>query len=94
MSDSSGSWQAKKGPADDPLAHYRKQPIISRTGPDSTYLGRVIIELYDDGRGGADADNIAVTAGAMDGQHAQLLERVEKALATRLQRGNPLNPTS
>lgn len=93
MSGSSGGWQVQQGPAPDPLKDYRKQPIISRAGPHSTYVGRVIIELYEDDMGGTDAPNIAMTAGAVDGQHARLLERVAKALTTRLQSGNPFDPT-
>lgn len=91
MSGSSGTWKAESVPVDDPLQAYRKQPIISRAGPNVTYLGRVVIELWSDGGASDDSEMIAVTSDAVDGKHAKLLERISPALSRSLQRGNPFS---
>jgi hypothetical protein len=90
MSGSSGNWKAEISPVDDPLAAYRKQPVISGAGSNATYVGRVVIELWSDGGVSDDAKMIAITADAVDGKHANLLERVALALTRRMQQGNPL----
>lgn len=89
MSSSSGHWKAGITSVDDPLAAYRKRPVISGAGPNATYVGRVVIELWSDGGTSDDAQMIAITADAMDGKHANLLERVAQALTRRMQQGNP-----
>jgi hypothetical protein len=40
-------WQAKVTKENNPLTILSGQPIISEAGPGSQYLGRVIIELWD-----------------------------------------------
>lgn len=90
MSGSSGTWKAESVPVDDPLQGYRKKPIISGAGSNATYVGRVILELWSDGGVSDDAEMIAVTSDAADGQHAKLLERVAPALSRMMQKGNPL----
>lgn len=90
MSGSSGKWTAQSLPADDPLQPYRKQPIISGAGSNATYVGRVVIELWSDGGVSDDSEMIAVTADAVDGKHAQLLDRIAPALSRTMQKGNPL----
>ncbi|HEY7343231.1 MAG TPA: hypothetical protein VH591_20330 [Ktedonobacterales bacterium] len=89
MSDSSGNWEAEIVPVDDPLAAYRKKPIISGAGSNATYMGRVVVELWSDGGVSDDAEMIAITADAVDGKHANLLERVTSALTRRMHQGNP-----
>jgi hypothetical protein len=89
MFGSSGNWKAESFPVDDPLAAYRKKPVISGAGSDTTYVGRVVIELWSDGGMSDDAQMIAITADAVDGKHANLLERVTDALTRRMQQGNP-----
>lgn len=89
MSDSSGTWKAESFPVDDPLRTYRKKPVISGAGPNTTYVGRVVIELWSDGGVSDDADMIAITADAVDSHHAKLLERIAQALPRRMQKGNP-----
>jgi len=42
-------WRKEEGTAPDPLAKYAHQPVISAGGPNSTYVGRVIVELWDSG---------------------------------------------
>lgn len=92
MSGSSGNWRAETSRVvDDPLAAYRKKPVISGAGPNATYIGRVVIELWADTSVSDDADTIAITADAVDGKHANLLERVTLALTQRMQRGNPIS---
>lgn len=90
MSGSSGTWKAESSPVDDPLQAYRKKPVISRVGSsNATYLGRVVIELWSDGDVSDDAKMMAITADAVDGKHAKLLERITHALSRKLQQGNP-----
>lgn len=91
MSGSSGTWAAQSSPADDPLQAYRKKPIISHAGANATYVGRVVIELWSDSGVSDDAKMIAITADAVDGKHAKLLERIAPALSRRMQKGNPLS---
>lgn len=90
MSDSSGNWKAEILRVDDPLAAYRKKPVISGAGSNATYVGRIVIELWSDGGVSDDAKMIAITADAVDGKHANLLERVSRALTRRMQQGNPI----
>lgn len=89
MSGASGTWKAESYPVDDPLQPYRKTPIISRAGSNVTYVGRVVIELWSDGGVSDDSEMLAMTADAVDGNHAELLSRVAHALPHRMQKGNP-----
>jgi hypothetical protein len=89
MSNPSGTWESETSPVDDPLQNYQKRPIISEAVPNTTYVGRVIIELWEDGSS-PDDKMIAMTAEAVNGRHPQLLDRIAAALAKAMQRGNPL----
>jgi hypothetical protein len=93
MSGSSGKWVAQILPADDPLLPYRKKPIMSDAGPNATYVGRVILELWSDDGVTDDAKMLAISADAVDGKHTKLLERIAQALLHRMQQGNPFAPT-
>lgn len=93
MSGPSGKWVAQILPADDPLLPYRKKPIMSDAGPNATYVGRVVLELWSDGGVSDDAKMLAITADAVDGKHTQLLERVAQALSRKMQQGNPFAPS-
>lgn len=73
--------------APDPLADYRDRPIISRAGPSKTYVGRVIVELWEDQDNPDDAHSMTVSAEAHDGDNAALLKRVATALPNLLNRG-------
>jgi hypothetical protein len=74
---------------DDLLKDHRKRPIISDGGPKAKFVGRVIIEMWEDDSPLDDGNKIAIVPNAMDGKHAQFLERVAAALALHMQRGNP-----
>jgi hypothetical protein len=86
---SESSWTVEVTQVDDPLAGYRKQPIISRGGPNASYVGCVIIEFWEDATAHDDGDRLAISADAVDGNHAQLLDRIAAALPLRLRKGNP-----
>lgn len=73
----------------DPLANHHAVPIMAQTGPDSQFVGRVIIELFDDGSAKPDSNKIAFTADAVDGDHAALIQRVAEALVERVHRTKP-----
>lgn len=87
MSTPPHSWNASVVPADDPLAAHHKKPVISSGGPNATYLGRIVIELWDTPEARDDADRIALTSDASDGKHADLLSRIVTALPLVAQRG-------
>ena len=89
MSGPSSTWNMEAPAVDDPLKGSHKKPVISSGGPNATYVGRVIIELWDGTTARDDADRIAMVVGAVDGHHAELLERIATALTQRLRRGNP-----
>lgn len=89
MSGPTRTWQSGTFEADDPLANYRKKPIISQGGPNATYVGRIIIELWEEGPATDDAQKIAISADAADGNHAKLLARIAASLPRRLEKGNP-----
>lgn len=67
------------GTAPDPLAGYYDVPIISVPQPGQTYVGRVILELWES-PGSDDANSLV-----MMGQPA-LIQRVAQALPVRLAR--------
>ncbi len=90
MSGSSGTWKAEISEVDDPLVGYHKKPIISlASSPNAKYLGRVIVELWDNTGARDDADALTISAGAMDGKHGKLLARIAEALLVRVQRSHP-----
>lgn len=76
-----GTWTQSVGPVDDPLEHHRQRPVISVGAPGAKYLGRVVIELWDDGTG-ADVRNLAFGIDAI-GDSAELLTRVVAAFPAR-----------
>jgi hypothetical protein len=81
------SWQASEtSGAPDPLADYRHRPIISGGGGDLTYVGRVIVELWESSSGLDDSRTMAMSAEARDGDHAALARRVAAALPRAVQR--------
>lgn len=80
-------WQGAEEAGPDPLAKYARQPIISAGAPNSTYVGRVILELWDSG--GDDWRSMAVSTDAAEGADAALLQRVAKALPTLTARRKP-----
>lgn len=84
----SGTWEAESLPVDDPLQPYMHKPVISRGGPNTTFVGRVVLELWSDGDSD-DANMIAMTADAVDGRPAKLLERISSGLRRRLEKENP-----
>lgn len=90
------NWKiVKKNPSGtDPLAAYHGQPMIANPGPKSTYLGRIIVEFYEDGSTKPDANKIAFSVDAVDGNHDSFAMRVAKALVARLEKQNPLNQQS
>ncbi len=66
-----------------------KGPIISAAGPKDKYLGRVVIEFYEIDGAQSDADGIAYSVDALDGNHARLASRVAAAFATRVAKAPP-----
>ena len=80
------NWKTEITEVNDPLANYQGQPIISRGSPTSTYLGRVVLELWQEGSTSNDADGLAVTADAVNENHNGLLQRVAAALPIRVSR--------
>ena len=87
-----GDWKASVDSVDDPLAAYHNKPVISSGGPDATFLGRIVFEFWDTPGARDDADRIAFTSGAVDGNHAELLARLAAALPLVMQRGIIKNP--
>ena len=73
----------------DPLANHRNVPILAEVGPDSRYVGRVIVELFDDDSSKPDSNKIAFSVGAVDGNKAVLIQRVADALVKRVQQTKP-----
>ena len=72
-----------------PLIAYQGRPIM---GPNAgtTYLGRVVFELWSDSNGVIpDSSGIAFTSDAVNGNHAALLARVVAALPGFLTGGSP-----
>ncbi len=88
MSQGIGQSSTSSYAATDPLAGLHSQPIISNGGADSTFAGRVIIELWQKA-GRADASGLAYVVEAIDGNHASLLNRVATALPLRLADNSP-----
>lgn len=80
-------WNEEISRADDPLAAYQGKPVISQ-GSGGTYVGRVVLELWDASDGtGDDAGGLAITSDAADGDHSSLLNRVTSALPVKVARG-------
>ena len=91
-----GGWVATTAPVDDPLAAYQGKPVISRGGPNQQYLGRVVVELWDDGSPRDDSDKLSLSSDAVDGNHLHIRERIAKALPECVRHApftTPSNPT-
>ncbi len=81
------SWRAGvNSGAPDPLADFRHRPIIGEA-QGKTYVGRVIVELWEDSSAPDDARGIAMSADAVNGDHAALARRVAAALPKVMSRG-------
>src|SRR5579884_95582 len=87
------SWISKVSSADDPLVGYQNKPIISSGQGNQQYLGRVIVEIWENDSAHDDSYKIAFLADAIDGNNEKLLQRVAAALPTRLQRNPPFPPS-
>ncbi len=82
----SKEWQQSTNQHADPLSAYHNLPIVSEPGPNQKYIGRVIIELYEDGSTRSDASKIAYSATSVDGNSKAFALRVAQALIARLGR--------
>lgn len=81
----SKEWQHSSASSQpDPLSAYLDQPMIAHPGPNSRYVGRVIVELYENGSEKSDASKIAYTVDAIEGNYDTLALRIAKALVARL----------
>jgi hypothetical protein len=74
-----------------PLGAYHGQPILGQVaqgqgGASSQYIGRVVVELWDDGSQLDDAYKIIFSADATDGNPGKLLDRIAPALLKRAQK--------
>jgi hypothetical protein len=75
---------SKTGGLPDPLAGYVGKPVISQvSNPGATYVGRVIVELWQV-PGMTAAQSCAFTADPAAGEASSLLTSASAALATRL----------
>ncbi|GHO59990.1 hypothetical protein [Ktedonobacter robiniae] len=87
------SWQKKSsfvgGPQNtaDPLSSHQGQPLLGQQEASSQYLGRVVVELWDDGRQVDDSYKIVFSVDAIDGNAEALLQRIAPALFKRAQKG-------
>jgi hypothetical protein len=79
-STSPGGWVTTTAPVDDPLAAYQGKPVIASGGANQQYLGRVVVELWEDGSQIDDAQKLTISSDAVDGNHLQIRERIAKAL--------------
>lgn len=67
----------------DPLADYHGKPLISQASPRCKYLGRIIVELWEQ-PGFSDAQSIALSVqGTESVGTAELLQRIAEALPIR-----------
>lgn len=88
-------WQEKRvsGSANDPLANNIGRPILGQQGANATYVGRVIIELWEHGDGLDDSYHITASIDAVNGDEKTLLKRIATALPARVNRNlNKLYP--
>ncbi len=70
----------------DPLAHNIGMPILGQQGVNSTFVGRVIVELWEESDGLDDSYHIAFSIDAASGDEKTLLQRVSLALSARVNR--------
>ncbi|QBD76418.1 hypothetical protein EPA93_10515 [Ktedonosporobacter rubrisoli] len=82
----SQQWQGeqRQTQAVDVLSSVRNQPILGQQGANATYVGRVIVELWETSAKD-DSKGIAISVSAMNGDNATLLERVANGLLKRVQ---------
>jgi hypothetical protein len=80
-------WQTKntQSSTSDPFQNFRAQPMLGQGPANKHYVGRVVIEIWDDGSSMDDANKIIFTADAVDGNHSALLKRIAAALFKRSQ---------
>ena len=74
----------------DPLENLYGKPMISQENPDTRYLGRVIIELYES-PGASDAAGLAYTIDPASGTNIDektLIKRIADALSLRIARNS------
>ena len=90
----SGTWKKQSSPVDDPLAAYHGKPVISHGGPNQHYLGRVVVELWEDGSTRDDSYKLALSSDAVDGNYTKLRQRVAAALPVRVLRDSPFESAS
>jgi hypothetical protein len=88
------AWIKTQSNAPDPLANYMNRPIISGGGSDLRYAGRVIIELWDqvdtaNASAAEDAQRLAISADAVNGDDAGLTKRITAALPAHVSRFHP-----
>ena len=88
------SWIESETSAPDPLSNFVNRPIISGGGSDLRYAGRVIIEVWDrvdasSVSAAEDAQRLAISADASDGDAASLTARVVAALPAHVSRFHP-----
>jgi len=70
--------------APDAFAGMYHRPILGGGKGTATYVGRVVVELLESPTARSDAHQLALSSGAVDGDHATLIERVAAALPRRL----------
>ncbi len=82
-----GNWNKQILQAREPRILDAKVPIISAAGPNDKYLGRVVIEFYEIAGAKSDAEGVAYTVEAVNGDHKALARRVAAAFVARLLNG-------
>ncbi len=88
-------WEKKMAPGStsDPLANHIGMPILGQQGPNAQFVGRVIVELWENNDGKDDSYHIAFSVDAVSGDEKALLKRVAAALPARVNRNlNKLYP--
>jgi len=69
----------------DPLATFQGKPMLG-THPRGTFLGRVVIEMWETGSALDDSNKLSLSFEAVDGGHAAFLRRVTAALPGRIEK--------
>lgn len=78
-----------------PLAGMCRKPILGREGPDSHFIGRVIIELFEGSHIRSDADGFVMSINPAIGSNLsqqELLNRIAAALPARAAMREKANP--
>lgn len=79
-------WNKQTATTKNPLAAYHGKPLISQVAAGQTYLGRLIVEMWDDGSAQDDSYKLALSCWAQSGNYADLTRRISAALPVRVQR--------